>query len=331
MSAPARLAHLGGGNAIGAFLTRYTTLVAYAVLVLILVVADVLVPGFVSYNHLSLLLSLAAILGIVAAGQTIVILTGSGGIDLSVSGMISLASVTLTGVSNGVDSRFPEALMVILGIGIVVGLINGIGIAFLRLPPLVMTLGMGGILSGATLVSTNGTPSGSAPPLSVTMATGQTILNLPIGVLIWAGIAIVLIVLLRRTILGRQIYAIGTNRRVSQLSGINITALLLGVYVLSAVLAAFAGILVTGQNGTGNTTIGDNYLLPSVAAVVIGGTSIVGGKGGYAGTIAGAIIIVVLQALLQAKGISAAGQDVLYGIVILAVLFAYGREQTKRA
>jgi ribose transport system permease protein len=313
------------------FMSQHTVVISYTMMVLLFVVAQILIPGFDTYNHISLLLSEATVLGVVAAGQTLVILTGGGGIDLSVAGGISLAGVTFTGISNGADSGFAQAMAVVLGVGLLVGLANGIGISMLRLPPLVMTLGMGGILSGVTLVSTNGTPSGSAPPLAVTLATGTTVFNLPIAVLIWAVLALVLIVVLRRTVFGRQVTALGTSAPVAILSGVNPRAILLTAYALSGVFAAFAGVILTGQNGTAGTTAGSDYLLPSVAAVVVGGSSILGGRGGYGGTIAGAIIITVLQAILQAEGITQDGQDILYGVVILIVLFIYGREAARRA
>lgn len=315
-------------HAIGALVGRHTIIVAYAVMALLFIVTEILLPGFDTPGHLSLILSQAAILGIVAAGQTVVVLTG--GIDLSVGAMMSLAGVTLTGVSNGTNSGFAAALAVALVLGIAVGLINGLGIALLRVPPLVMTLGMGGILTGVTLVSTNGTPSGSAPPASVTLATG-TLFNVPIAILVWAAVTLALVVLLRLTVFGRQLYALGNSPRVSILSGVNPLIITLAIYALSGAGAAFAGILLTGQNGNANTSAGDVFLLPSVAAVVVGGTSILGGRGGYGGTVAGAIIITVLQAFLQAKGIAQPGQDILYGILILVMLFLYGREVARRS
>jgi ribose transport system permease protein len=303
-------------------------LIAYSCILVLLVFAGVLSPGFVQPGNLSQQLVLASFLGVIAAGQTIVILTG--GIDLSVSWTLNFAAVLLTRITD-TGFTFPSAGLVLYGcilallFGVVVGFVNGLGIAYLRIPPLVMTLGMNVFLQGAVLVYTNGTPQGAAPPLVQFLAVGRLFGVLPVAVIVWAVVSALVIVLLRRTVLGRQIYAVGNNPVAAYLSGVHPRRVLVAVYMISGLCAAFAGILLTGFSSQSYLGMGEAYVLASVAAVVIGGTSILGGSGGYAGTIAGAIIVVLLQSTLAIAQVPEAGRNILYGLIILVMLFIYGR------
>jgi len=298
-------------------------LISYTFILVLLVGAGIMSPGFVRPGNLSQQLVLAAYLGVVAAGQTIVILTG--GIDLSVSWTLNLAAILLTRITNGSDDNLALAVAVALGSGALVGLLNGLGIAYLRIPPLVMTLGMNALMQGVVLVYTNGQPQGAAPPTVQFLATGRLFGIVPMAVIVWAIIAALVILLLRRTVLGRQIYAVGNNRVAAYLAGVRPGRVLLAVYMISGVLSAFTGILLTGYSFQSYLGMGENYVLPPIAAVVIGGTSILGGSGGYIGTIAGSIIVVLLQSTLAIAQVPQAGRNILYGLIILVMLFVYGR------
>jgi ribose transport system permease protein len=303
-------------------------LIAYSFILALLLFAGALSPGFVRPANLSQQLVLASFLGVVAAGQTIVILTG--GIDLSVSWTLNFAAVLLTRIT---DTGFtsPSVGLVLYGcaaallFGLLVGFFNGLGVAYLRIPPLVMTLGMNVFLQGAVLVYTNGTPQGAAPPLVQFLAVGRLFGVLPVAVIVWAIVSALIIVLLRGTVLGRQIYAVGNNPVAAYLSGVRPRGVLVAVYMISGLCAAFAGILLTGFSSQSYLGMGEAYVLAGVAAVVIGGTSILGGSGGYAGTIAGAIIVVLLQSTLSIAQVPEAGRNILYGLIILVMLFVYGR------
>jgi ribose transport system permease protein len=298
-------------------------LISYGFIFVLLVAAGIMSPGFIRPGNLSQQLVLAAYLGVVAAGQTIVILTG--GIDLSVSWTLNFAAILLTRITNGSDDALALACGAALASGAVVGLLNGLGIAYLRIPPLVMTLGMNALMQGVVLVYTNGQPQGAAPPLIQYLATGRLFGFLPVALLVWAAVAALILLLLRRTVLGRQIYAVGNNRAAAYLAGVRPTRVLLAAYTLSGMLAAFTGILLTGYSFQSYLGMGENYILPPIAAVVIGGTSILGGAGGYGGTIAGAIIVVLLQSTLSIAQVPQAGRNILYGLIILVMLFVYGR------
>ena len=212
-----------------------------------------------------------------------------------------------------------------LGSASFVGLINGLGIAYLRIPSLVMTLGMNAVLAGVTLVYTNGSPQGDAPPFSRELAVGKIGGVVPWALIFWALFSAALIFLLRRTVYGKRLYAIGNNPKAAYLSGVPVRWVLVLTYTLCGLCAGLGGIMLTGYSQQSYLGMGDLYLLPAIAAVVIGGTSILGGSGGYTGTIAGAITVVLLQNVLQIVGIQPAGQQILYGLIILLMLFVYGR------
>jgi ribose transport system permease protein len=296
-------------------------LIPYGLILILLAAAAIRAPGFVSGSNLTQQLVLASYLGIVAGGQTLVILTG--GIDLSIAWNLNLAAILLTQLSEQMPIFW--AAVAALGGAAVVGLINGLGIAYLRIPSLVMTLGMNAVLAGVTLVYTNGSPQGDAPQFSRDLAVGKIGGIIHWALIFWALFSAALIFLLRRTVYGKRLYAIGNNPRAAYLSGVPVRWVLVLTYTLCGLCAGLGGIMLTGYSQQSYLGMGDLYVLPAIAAVVIGGTSILGGSGGYTGTIAGAITVVLLQNVLQIVGIRPAGQQILYGLIILLMLFVYGR------
>ena len=187
-----------------------------------------------------------------------------------------------------------------------------------------MTLGMNAVLGGVTLVYTNGSPQGDAPAVARELAVGR-LGPVPWALIFWALFSVAMIFLLRRTTYGRQLYAIGNNPKAAYLSGVPTRRILTLTYVLCGLCAGIGGILLTGYSQQSYLGMGDLYVLAPIAAVVIGGTSILGGSGGYLGTVAGAITIVLLQNVLQVVGLQPADQQILYGLIILLMLFVYGR------
>ncbi|MBA3449775.1 MAG: ABC transporter permease [Chloroflexia bacterium] len=296
-------------------------LIPYGLILLLLAAAAIRAPGFVSVPNLTQQLVLASYLGVIAGGQTLVILTG--GIDLSIAWNLNLAAILLTQLSEQMPVFW--ATVAALGCAALVGLINGLGIAYLRIPSLVMTLGMNAVLAGVTLVYTNGSPQGEAPQFARDLAVSRIGGTIPWALLFWALFSAGLVFLLRRTVFGKRLYAIGNNPRASYLSGVPVRRVLVVTYTLCGLCAGLGGIMLTGYSQQSYLGMGDLYVLPAIAAVVIGGTSILGGSGGYTGTIAGAITVVLLQNVLQIVGIQPAGQQILYGVIILIMLFVYGR------
>jgi ribose transport system permease protein len=273
--------------------------------------------NFLSPNHLSSLGQTAAYLGIIAIGETIVILLG--GIDLSLPYTINLAAILIAGFQADGKSSTVDILLVLL-VGAGIGLANGVAVAFLDISPLVMTLGMNSILQGVSLIYSGGSPVGQAPPFITTISTGWWH-QIPYVALLWLGLTIVVTLVLVFTTFGRGIYGIGANRRASALSGLPVRRNLVAGYVLSALAATVGGMLLVGYSGQAYLGQGDEYLLPAIAVVVIGGTSIFGGKGSYVQTVAGVLLITVITSILVTVNVDQSGRDILYGTIILAMAY----------
>ncbi|MFC6356594.1 ABC transporter permease [Luethyella okanaganae] len=282
--------------------------------------------GFLSVPHVGVILGIAAVLGIAGAAQTVVVLAA--GIDLSVGAIISAADVLTVQWTGGNDVPILVVLLIVF-LGAAAGALNGLGISLLGINPMVMTLGMAAVVGGLALVVTNGQSGGSPHPL-VSDAMTTRFLGLPGTVYVWIAVAAATVVLLRYTELGRNIYAFGSNAKAAEIAGLRRGTTLVRVYAISGGFAAIAGVVLAGYTGTGAYGIGEQYTLMSVAAVVIGGASILGGRGSYAGTIAGVITLVVLDDVLSAAAVPIAGRQIVQGIAILLILVLYGRERRLR-
>jgi ribose transport system permease protein len=221
----------------------------------------------------------------------------------------------------------PFAIAVSLTAAALAGLLTGIGVGVFRVHPLIMTLGMSFVVLGlANVWQLQTVQTGSGVPESLRWLGSATFLDIvPYSLLVFVPLIILILLALRRTGFGRLLYAIGDNPVAARLSGARSWQVLIVLYVISAVLAAIAGLLVSGLTNTASVTLVDTSVLPSVAAAVIGGTSIMGGRGGFAGTIVGALILTVLTALLTVLGLPEPTRQVLFGSIIIAVAAAYTR------
>lgn len=305
------------------------TLIASSFIVVILLAGTaytVVTQGtatFIEPAYLLQQLKIAAFLGIVAAGMMIVILLGH--IDLSVPWTIAASAMLATAVGGA------WAIPVGLGVGLGVGLANGLGVAFLRVPSMIFTLGVNAVLRGLMVMLTGGfAPQSDATRLMIWLAAG-TPLGVANAVIVWALISAALVFMLTRTPLGRYIYAAGNREAATYLSGINTRLVLIGSFVICGLCAALSGLLIAGYSSKAFQAMGDAYLLPSIAAVVVGGTNILGGQGRYTGTIVGTILIVLLQSVLSVAQMPEAGRQVIYGLVIIVMLLVYGRSSVVRA
>jgi ribose transport system permease protein len=294
------------------------------VLLVLYVITGFFAPGMFTFNGVRSTLLLACPLAVLAASQTICMLTG--GIDLST---VMTANFAAYVAANQSGQGPLVALGLALCVGLAVGLVNGIGVGVFKVNPLIMTLGMASVLLGVVTVGLvgDGFLSGSTRilPILRTVASGTLFGPVPTNVLVWGLVAAGLIFGLSRTGLGRGVYAVGDNPMACRLAGVRIWQVLLAVYVLSALLAALGGLLFSGISGSVGPDQTNAYLLPSVAAAVIGGTSILGGVGGYTGTILGALILTVLNRLLLTLDTTEAFRQILYGLIVLALAWVYVR------
>jgi ribose transport system permease protein len=304
------------------------TLIVFIVMGCLLVIAELISPGFLGFSHMNSVLRQASFLGIVAIGQTLVII--SGGIDLSIAPLITLANVMSAQIMDGKDANVVWAIAIVFCIGLCCGLFNGLGIYYLRISPLVMTLGMGSVVQGIAYIYSKGAPKGATAPFMKAVSTGRILGVLSSPLLIWLALAAVTIIILRYATLGRYIYAVGSNSVCARYSGVDIRATTVSIYVISSIMASLIGLLLIGYTGTSYLDTGNAYTMNSIAAVVIGGTSVAGGLGGYAGTIAGSVIMTIIIGLLAVVRIPISGREIAQGLIILLILLAYGREQKRR-
>ena len=292
-------------------------------LVLLVVVVQLVQPGTVSANWAANNLRQAAVLAIIAGCQALTMLTG--GIDLSVAYVASMSGfVTATFVHQ--PGGWVLGIVVALAAAALAGLVSGIGVGVFRVHPLIMTLGMGLIVYGFSNVwQLRSLQTGAGVPSELhTLGAGMTADVIPNDLLVFVPVAVVLILLLRRSGYGRMLYAIGDNPVAARLSGVRSWQVIVVLYVISALLAAIAGLLQSGLSNTASVTLATPYLLPSIAAAVIGGVSIFGGRGGYSGTIVGALILTVLTGFLSIV-LPEPWRQIVFGSIVVLVAAAYTR------
>jgi ribose/xylose/arabinose/galactoside ABC-type transport system permease subunit len=299
----------------------------FGALGILVIVTGTLEPTLLSGNDLRLLARTASITGLLAVGQTVVMLTG--GIDLSVGSVVAVVNWVGATVLAGKDGNNLEAIALCLGIGALVGLVNGVGIAKLRVPPFVMTLGMLFAVVAAGDIYTNGVTTGTASPFLIHVAQNSAG-PIPIAFLIFAGVALLVHALLRLAPYGRRVYALGANPRAAHLAGIDATRVLLASYVLSGLTAALGGLILTGYIQMGATTSGHGAELDAIAAVVIGGTSLAGGRGSVLGTVGGVLFLGLLFNLLVVLNIQEWGRMTVQGSAIVLAGATYARLSARR-
>ena len=284
---------------------------------------EIVQPGIVSPSFASNTMRFAVPLAILAACQTMTMLTG--GIDLSVAVVASMTSYVMATLVGDVG-WLGASLIALIPAGLI-GLVNGIGVGWFRVHPLIMTISMSLIVSGAVNVySRMNIAGGTRVPPEITWLGGQDLLGfLPNSLVVFIPLAALVLVGLRRFGYGRLLYAVGDNETAARLAGVRVGNVLVVLYVISAVLAGIAGLIYAGVIGSATGRLVDPFLLPSVAAAVIGGTSIFGGRGGYAGSIIGALILTVIVTLLTVLAAPEAVRQILFGSIILAVAAAYTR------
>ncbi len=291
----------------------------WVALVVALVVGVVAVPNFATAANADAIVRQAAVLGIVALGQTFVILTG--GIDLSVGMLMGLVTVLANGIMAGDAGLIVPVILVALACGLITGVANGLGVVVTRVDPLIVTLAMLSVLQGMIFLYTDRTV-GSAPELFRGLAYGN-VGPIPTPALLLAIGAIVCWVILARTPFGRYVYAVGSDAVDARRAGIPIGRIRLAAYVVCSLLAAIAGLVLAARLGSGFTGAGAGFELSSIVAVVVGGTALSGGRGGVAGTVAAVLLLTILATMLNLLGISPFAQRVINGVVIVVAVAVY--------
>lgn len=298
---------------------------AYLALLLLLIVSAIASSDFLTSSNLTNVLRQGAPLAVVALGQTVVILVG--GLDVSVGAVMSLATVVAARIMEGDPAMVAPTVLIVLALSAAVGAINGFLIGYFRQDAFVTTLAMMLIIAGAVLVYTQGAPADDLTPGFREVSEGET-LGIPNGVFVVAVVLLVVWFLLKRTVWGRRVYAVGANPRVALLTGQPAARTVMLSYMLCSLLAGAAGLLLVARLGSGDVNAGDGWELDAIAAVLIGGTVFGGGRGGVAGTIAGVLVLTVLFNLVGLLALPDWVQLIVRGVVIVLGVALYSRRIT---
>ena len=297
---------------------------AMIAIVCLVLLGQILSPGFASFQNLCNILNMASILVFICIGQLIVILGGNDGIDLSVGAVVSMGALIGPSFINGKNSMIVVGILCVLLMGALIGLVNGVGTQVMRIPALAMTLFVSTVVDGLTLALTRGLPSLNIP--SGLLRIGKPLIGslCPI-LLIMLVLAFAAEFFLRRTVLGKSIYLVGNNRNASRMCGIHVMRVAILTYVMSGAAACFAGLMLVGYVGSGQLKMGADYTMMSVAAVVIGGAKVTGGKGSLVGGVLGSIVLILLNSVLVAIGLPEGVRQLIQGAILLLVLMGNSR------
>jgi ribose transport system permease protein len=302
---------------------------AFGCIVVLLFLGSLYSASFLSPEYLLQQLKVASFLGVIATGMMLVILLGE--IDLSLPWVVAAGGMMACAANAYGTLGHIVAIPAGVLVGVLLGCISGVGVAYLRIPSMIVTLAVNAVAQGLMVAYTGGfSPQDAASPAMRVLATSTLGFGIPSGLLVWAVIGACAVFLLTRTVYGRAIYAIGNRERAAYLSGAGTQRVVLLAFAIAGGLSAFGGVLLAGYASKAAQAMGDAYLLPSIAAVVLGGTSILGGRGSYLGTVAGVILITLLQSILSVMQIEESGRQIIYGAVIIVMLLLYGRDRLFR-
>ena len=299
----------------------------YIVLVSVLIIASIMSPGYLKITHIASMLRIASFLGLVCIGQNLVMLTGS--IDMSMAAVITLGNILGAQVLMGKDANILTALLIVIVAGLAVGICTSFGVSKLNIPAFIMTLGMSSIVEGFAMVYTGGAPKGSTSPALTRMTSSNMVGVFSGTAVLWLVIAAGFILFMRYTKFGRNVYAVGANPVAAKFSGINVRMTKAAIFIIAAVIYALVGFLLVGYTGTTYLEVGDTYHPNNVAAVIIGGTSVKGGKGGYFGTIAGVLLMVILTDFLTVLNVQESLRQVIQGVILILLIVLYAKDKER--
>ena len=299
----------------------------YLVLLAVLLLASIMSPGYLKITHVASMLRIASFLGLVCIGQNLVMLTGS--IDMSVAAVITLGNILGAQILMGKNVNIPKAIIVVLIAGLLVGFCISFGVSKLNIPTFIMTLGMSSIVEGFAMVYTGGAPKGSTSPMLTKLTSSNMVYAFSGTAILWLVAAIVFILFMKYSRFGRSVYAVGANPVASRFSGIDVKKTRALVFILTAVIYALVGFLLVGYTGTTYLEVGNTYHPNNVAAVIIGGTSVKGGKGGYIGTIAGVLLMVILTDFLTVLNVQESMRQIIQGVILITLIILYAKEKER--
>jgi len=303
---------------------------AFLAVVGVFIVGQILVPGFFNLHQVLITTKLASFIALFGLCQMLVMSAGGAGLDLSVGYTATFTAIFTATVMSGQNGNLWLAILMALGIGLLVGAANGLLSAYVRLPSLVVTLAMSQILQGIINVYTAGRLISGKPSPVLQILAAKATGSFPNIVFLLVAVAIVVMVILYRTKLGATLFGVGENETAAYLSGINTKRVRTIAFMMSGMLASLIGLLLLGNMGVAFKDMGSDYVLPSIAAAVVGGVSLQGGDGNYIGVILGAILLQTVLNLLVALGWGDAGKWTGFGIVLYLLLMAYVGNRRRR-
>lgn len=300
--------------------TVVNALAVFALSIVLVLASRLISPALGSWSQVVTILTLASFLVVLSFGQGLVILVG--GLDLSVPAMITLGGILATSWAGAQsDLASMPTLLAILAICASVGLVNGFGVVWMKVPPFIMTMATSIVVASVALGFTSGSPRGSAPGLLLGLMK-IAYLGVPLVILFLLAFAVFGWIVQSRTVFGRQLFAVGTSREAARIAGVPVGRVEILPYAISAACAGFVGMMLVGYANGATLRMGDSYMLPSIAAVVIGGSSILGGSGSFVGTVGGAILLTTLGTVIAAIGLDQGWRTVIEGSIIVVALLA---------
>lgn len=306
------------------------TIVAFLLIIFLFILGEIIVSDFLSVGQILLTIKLSSFIALFALCQMIVIAAGGAGLDLSVGFTATLTAILTATIMDGKNENLLTAILVALVIGAAVGFLNGALVSYVKLPPLVVTMAMASIIQGVINVYTAGKNiTGKPSPILQSLAAQSTGI-FPNILFVLIVVSVIVMILLYKTKWGLKLFGVGTNERTAYLSGVNVKSVRLAAFIISGAVAGLIGLLLIGNMGTAFKDMGSSYVMPSIAAVVVGGVSLVGGEGNYFRVILGSIFLQTLTNLLVALGWGDAGKWLGFGIVLFALLIAYVSDRRKR-
>ncbi len=319
------------GSAAYKIFARYKKLIiAFLLIIFLFVLGEITVSNFLSIGQILLTVKLASFIALFGLCQMVVIAGGGSGLDLSVGYTATMTAVFTASIMDGQNANLWLAVLVALGLGIAVGLVNGVLTAYFKLPPLVVTLAMANILQGVINVYTAGRNITGRPSPVLKIIAAKSTGIFPNILFILLIVTPIVMIILSRTKWGLKLFGSGTNETAAYLSGVNVKLVRCTAFVLCGVLASLIGLLLLGNMGIAFKDMGSNYVMPSIAAAVVGGVSLAGGDGNYLGVILGAIFLQTLTNLLVALGWGDAGKWTGFGIVLFILLIVYVSNRRSR-